>query len=186
MLHQSIIQLIIAYTLVGAFIFTVVITCLSLVGLVKFADKKQQNRLFQTIIVEVAVISVTFFGDYLKFNPSEVEKTIREDFSPSDVVVKYYFELNENNLSLAYGLLSKDFKRRKSLAEYEINYDFWGIGHVKHWDERIIGDFAEVDVNLRCFNVDGISENWFGTVDLVREEFRWRISSMSRLNRHNQ
>lgn len=186
MLHQSIIQLTVAYTLVGAFIFTVIITCLSLVGLVKFAEKKQQQRLFQTLILELVVITVTFFGGYLQFNPGKVEKEIRADVSPSDVVTKYYFELNENNLSLAYDLLSKEFKRKNNLAEYELNYGYWGIGHVKHWDERIIGDSAEVDINLRCFNVDGVREHWSGTVDLVREESEWRIQTMRRLTRHIQ
>ena len=44
--HQELIRLTIAYTLAGAFVFTVVITCLSLVGWIRFADKKQQQKLF--------------------------------------------------------------------------------------------------------------------------------------------
>src|SRR6266403_1628301 len=43
--HQELIRLTIAYTLAGAFVFTVVITCLSLVGWIRFADKKQQQKL---------------------------------------------------------------------------------------------------------------------------------------------
>ena len=53
--HFTLIQLMIAYTLTGAFIFTVVVTCCSLVGWIKLADKRQQNKLFYTLIVELCV-----------------------------------------------------------------------------------------------------------------------------------
>ena len=77
MIHKLVIQLAIAYTLVGAFIFTVVVTCLSLVGWVKFADAKQQNRLFQVLILELVVICVAFFGDFIKFDPRLVAETAK-------------------------------------------------------------------------------------------------------------
>ena len=49
--HASIIQLIVGYTLTGALVFSVIVTCLSLVGWIKFADQAQQNRLFIVLIV---------------------------------------------------------------------------------------------------------------------------------------
>ena len=74
--HQEIIQLIIAYTLVGAFVFTVIITCLSIVGWIQFANHKQQNKLFTVLIVEIVVIGVSFFGNFLNYNPKQVSENI--------------------------------------------------------------------------------------------------------------
>jgi len=76
--HAQLIQLIVGYTLAGALVFTVIITCLSLVGWIKFADPAQQNKLFVVLIVELVVISVGFFGGLLKFDPQQVERKIRE------------------------------------------------------------------------------------------------------------
>ena len=78
-LHGSIIGLVIAYTLVGAFIFTVIITCLSLIGLVKFSDKAQQQKLFYALIIEVVVISTAFFSGFLKFTSSKTEENSKQE-----------------------------------------------------------------------------------------------------------
>ena len=63
--HQGAIQLAVAYTLLGAFIFTVVAVCLSLVGLVRFQSKKQQSILFSLLIVEIVGVGVVYFYDLL-------------------------------------------------------------------------------------------------------------------------
>ena len=81
--HNELIRLIVAYTLAGAFVFTVIVTCLSLVGIVKFADAKQQKTLFRTLIVEVVVICVGWFADLLEFNPA----------APKDRIVEQVAEL---------------------------------------------------------------------------------------------
>src|SRR5258707_453505 len=76
MTHQGIIQIIIAYTLVGAFVFTVVATSLSLVGWIEFKDSKQQKRLFSILIVELVAGCVGFFFNFLTLNPAPVVKEI--------------------------------------------------------------------------------------------------------------
>jgi hypothetical protein len=48
-------KLALGWTIVGGFVFTTIITCLSLVGWVRFADRAQQKRLFAVLIVEVVV-----------------------------------------------------------------------------------------------------------------------------------
>lgn len=48
-------QLVVGWTLVGGFVFTVVVTLLSLVGVVKFADPGQQRALFKVLVVELIV-----------------------------------------------------------------------------------------------------------------------------------
>lgn len=74
--HQEVIQLVIAYTLAGAFVFTVIITCLSLIGWIKFADKKQQKKLFTCLIVELIAVSLGFFCGFLNFNPHQVAQDL--------------------------------------------------------------------------------------------------------------
>jgi LAS superfamily LD-carboxypeptidase LdcB len=76
-LHAAIIKLVIAYTLLGAFIFTVVITCLSLIGLVRFAVANQQSKLFATLIVEIVIIGVGAFSNFLKFDALNVQKAVQ-------------------------------------------------------------------------------------------------------------
>lgn len=78
--HVSLIKLLIAYTILGAFIFTVLATCLSLVGIVKFRDKAQQKKLFYVLIVEIVTIGVGFFGDILKYDPGSVIKESVDKF----------------------------------------------------------------------------------------------------------
>ena len=72
MSHQGIIELIIAYTLAGAFVFTVVVTCLSLVGWIKFKDASQQRKLFVILIVELVTGSIGLFFNFMTLNPHPV------------------------------------------------------------------------------------------------------------------
>jgi hypothetical protein len=76
-LHASIIKLSVAYTLLGAFIFTVVVTCLSLLGWVKFADPKQQSKLFTSLIVELVVICIGSFAGVLNYQPKKVQEEVQ-------------------------------------------------------------------------------------------------------------
>jgi hypothetical protein len=76
--HSQLIQLIVAYALAGALVFTIIITCLSLVGWIRFADQAQQNKLFAVLIVELVVVSVGFFAGVLKFDAKSVDQKIRE------------------------------------------------------------------------------------------------------------
>ncbi|HUA67078.1 MAG TPA: hypothetical protein VMA13_00905 [Candidatus Saccharimonadales bacterium] len=76
--HVQIIQLVVAYTLLGAFVFTVAITCFSLVGWIKFANKKQQQKLFAVLIVQLIIGCVGFFTRLLQFNPKSVANELVE------------------------------------------------------------------------------------------------------------
>ena len=61
MRNAGAIQCVIGWALVLGFVFTVAMTCLSLVGWVDFADKRQQQRLFVVLVVELVVIGVGYF-----------------------------------------------------------------------------------------------------------------------------
>jgi hypothetical protein len=69
MAEDVLIRFAVAWTLVGAFVFTVVVTCLSVIGVVKFADAKQQEQLFAALVLQLAIIGVTYFGRILNFSP---------------------------------------------------------------------------------------------------------------------
>ena len=77
--HRQIIQLILAYSLTGAFVITLILTLLSLVGVIKLANEAQQTKLFSVLIIELAVVVVGFFGNFIKFDPKEVSNEVRED-----------------------------------------------------------------------------------------------------------
>ncbi|HEX3555116.1 MAG TPA: hypothetical protein VIA62_17980 [Thermoanaerobaculia bacterium] len=76
--HPEIFKLIIGYTLVGAFVFTVIVTCLSLVGVVRFASQNQQKRLFQVLIVELVVGALGIFFQLVSLNPAKTTAHIAE------------------------------------------------------------------------------------------------------------
>jgi hypothetical protein len=74
---DSLMTLVVGWTLVGAFVFTVVITCLSLVGWMKFADKKQQSKLFQVLVVELVLGGAAKALGLANFNPVEVGSDLK-------------------------------------------------------------------------------------------------------------
>lgn len=62
--QQTLIFFVIAWTIVGAFIFTVFITCFSLIGWISFKDPEQQKKLFAVLIIEIIVICLGIFKGY--------------------------------------------------------------------------------------------------------------------------
>ena len=77
-MHTQIMELIIGYTLVGAFVFTVIVTIFSMLGWVKFADKAQQQKLFSILVVELVIGILGFFFSFLNYSPGSVETGIKE------------------------------------------------------------------------------------------------------------
>jgi len=74
--QYELMKLVIAWTLIGAFIITVILVLASMVGWVKFADQKQQNKLFYVILVELASGCVGFFLNIVNPNPATAKKKI--------------------------------------------------------------------------------------------------------------
>jgi uncharacterized protein YjbI with pentapeptide repeats len=77
--HYQLIQLIVAYALVGAFIFTTIVTCASLIGWIKFKSPSQQKTLFRALIIQICVAGAGFFANVLKFDPAKVQQAILSD-----------------------------------------------------------------------------------------------------------
>ena len=122
-MNIEIIQLIIAYTLVVVFVFTAIITCLSLIGVVKFSKGSQQKILFSILIVELVAVSVGYFGNILAFSPSEVRgKIVANEFNSRKQVFieklgKARKEYETGNITQAYSGVN-DLFRSDELEEY--------------------------------------------------------------------
>jgi hypothetical protein len=67
------IQLVIAWTCVGIFIATAVITLLALVRVIRLAEKKYLDRLFKALVLEVVAICLGIFTGKIEL-PERVEK----------------------------------------------------------------------------------------------------------------
>ena len=74
--HIPIIKITIAYTILGAFIFTAVATCLSMVGVIKFAKPSQQTKLFTILIIQIVTVCIGAFSNLLQFNPREAQREV--------------------------------------------------------------------------------------------------------------
>lgn len=72
-------KLVIGWTIVGAFVFTTMITCLSLVGWLAFKVAAQQKKLFQALIVEVVVLAGASVLGGVRLDPRPVAKNLRAD-----------------------------------------------------------------------------------------------------------
>ena len=86
--------LVIGWTLVGGFVFTVVLTLLSLPGWIRFADKKQQQKLFAAIVLELLVGGVGWGVDGLKFDASDVGEGVR--IQGKNEALLEFMDQNEN------------------------------------------------------------------------------------------
>jgi hypothetical protein len=69
------IQLTIAWTCVGVFIATALITLLAMVGVLKLADKRYLDRLVKVLIVEVCTVCIGMFTGQIEL-PGTVEKRV--------------------------------------------------------------------------------------------------------------
>lgn len=116
-------KLILAYSLVAVFVFTAIVTSLSLIGWAKFIDQDQQKTLFKVLIVEVVIVSVGFFADLLEFNPATAKNQIvtgafsdrKQQFTTKLALARKKYE--DGDLQNAYTLVN-DLFRSSELAEY--------------------------------------------------------------------
>lgn len=122
-MSSEIIQLTIAYTFTAVLVFTAIITALSLIGKVRFADQAQQRTLFRVLIVELVIIGVGFFGGFLKFDANEVQREIvNNEFNArkktfNDKLAEAQRLYQAGQLPEAYDLVNNLF-RSDELEEY--------------------------------------------------------------------
>ncbi|MCV0393957.1 MAG: hypothetical protein K5872_19825 [Rhizobiaceae bacterium] len=98
--HLYILQLLIAYTCVGVFIATAVITLLALVGLLPILPHFL-SRLFNILIVEVVVIAVAAFAGFLRLDPRPVTNTVEQVAATQAELAETETRLEETGRALA-------------------------------------------------------------------------------------
>jgi tetratricopeptide (TPR) repeat protein len=76
--HREIIYLIFGYSLTAVFVFTAIVTCLSLIGWVSFASKRQQRSLFAVLVIEAMVGGVGIAFGWLKYDTGETVRIIED------------------------------------------------------------------------------------------------------------
>jgi hypothetical protein len=74
-------SLVVGWTLVGAFVFTVIITCLSLLGWAHFVDKTQQRTLFTAVIIELVLAFGAQLVGVARFQPAPVRESLKAEGS---------------------------------------------------------------------------------------------------------
>ncbi|WP_377517031.1 hypothetical protein [Microbulbifer taiwanensis] len=65
--------IVISWVIVAVFAFTSAASCLALVGIIQLPNPKQQQRLFQVLIVQIVVISLGLFSDKMRLNEEQSE-----------------------------------------------------------------------------------------------------------------
>jgi hypothetical protein len=71
------VQFALAWILVAVFLFTAIVTCLSLIGFRVIPNPEHRNKLFYVLIVELAIGVVGQFTGTLIFRPGRIEEQIR-------------------------------------------------------------------------------------------------------------
>ena len=142
-MHAQVIQLIIAYTLVGAFVFTVIVTLLSMVGWIKFADKAQQTKLFSILIVELIIGVLGFFFNFLNYSPSGVQGQLQEEVRNDSVIdtlssyVQILTDSVKTQIPPSYSVLDAEFALLKFPADSEIAKEHKAILDIFAKDKNI-------------------------------------------------
>jgi hypothetical protein len=163
--------LIVAYTLTGALVFTVVITSLSLVGWIRFADNAQQKKLFSILAVELVLVSVGFFGGLLKFDPQQVErkipqveqyKTLSTGLSKFIFATEILQEFLTNNLTDKNAMLSPVMEYNEAITDLRKN-EISNLELVQIYpDKRKVAQFDEIMELVKQIDrsVHGLNDEW--------------------------
>jgi hypothetical protein len=75
-LHVELIGLIIAWTFTGVIVFTAIVTCLALIGLVTI-PAPYMKALFAILIVELVTAAVGFFLNFMHWDPWKVQHEVQ-------------------------------------------------------------------------------------------------------------
>jgi len=78
---NDVMALVVGWTLVGAFIFTVIVTLLSLIGWMRFADPEQQKVLFGALVVELVLGFAAGLVGVARYDPNAVAAKLRAESS---------------------------------------------------------------------------------------------------------
>jgi len=78
--------LVVGWALVGAFVFTLLVTCLSLVGWIQFKYPEQQRRLFSALIIEIVLAVGGSALGRVRFGVKAVEDALKSRGANEEIV----------------------------------------------------------------------------------------------------
>jgi hypothetical protein len=95
--NLEMIKLVVSWALIGAFLFTAILTLLSLAGLPGFSDSEQRNKLFYTLVAEIVIAGIAFFAGAFQPAPGAVVKAIEQPLTQASA------KLEQDNQALLAG-----------------------------------------------------------------------------------
>ena len=94
--QHEMMKLMVSWTLIGAMIFTVIITLLSLAGFLAFSDNKQRNKLIYILVAQIAIVGLAFFTGIFQPAPGTAARGIEQPLKEAAEKLE-----QENRASLA-------------------------------------------------------------------------------------
>ena len=79
-------KLVAGWTIVVAFIFTTIVTCMSLVGWIKFTYKRQQHGLYGALILELVIGTVSSVTGSTTLDAQQVANDLRADGATTELL----------------------------------------------------------------------------------------------------
>lgn len=171
-------QDVMSWTLAAVFVFTAIITALSLIGIVRFDDKKQQEELFWVLIVEVSMAGIYFFKKDILNQPStQVKKPDSSviiqanDKKPLINENKYYIGIDLGRSTIKYCMLRYEIKDgEKSFKRIFPGEKSTPVDGQKNSFDNVISEilqelFDNIDKDEKEYRVEGIGFGLPGQVD---------------------
>lgn len=147
--HQEIVQILLGYTMLGAVIFTVIITCLSLIGVVKFSNPQQQKKLFTVLIIELAVAAVAFFTGYISLDTDKPISQIQQQRKID--AVNEFSSASNNYYHLTIDLIRENYLKENESELWEKYSGPEGLDRVKgalrDLEDNFEGEFNDLHYN---------------------------------------
>lgn len=111
--------------------------------------------------------------------PDAAVATVINESSPAIAALRGYYDfVNHRDFELAYGMLSKSFRSKRSIDQYRAVFDStFGIFPVRLSVGKRGASSATIDAQLVVVDAAGERSAWFGPIEMVQEEGTWKVET---------